>query len=61
MLFGIKRTKGYMETETIAEAVKNNDKKKEMEKPHFLVQDPAYGPGPCGFLPGLCLYIQGKK
>ena len=26
MLFGIKRTKGYVETETIAEAVKKNDK-----------------------------------
>ena len=33
---------------TIAEAVQINDEKDEMEKPHFLAQDPDHGSGHCG-------------
>ena len=43
---------------TIAEAVQINDEKDEMEKPHFLAQDPDHGSGHCGILSGICLYIQ---
>ena len=43
---------------TIAEAVQINDEKDEMEKPHFLAQDPDHGSGHRGILSGICLYIQ---
>ena len=35
---------------TIAEAVQINEEKDEMEKPHFLAQDPDHGSGHCGDL-----------
>ena len=40
---------------TIAEAVQINEEKDEMEKPHFLAQDPDHGSGHCGILSGICL------
>ena len=46
---------------TIAEAVQINEEKDEMEKPHFLAQDPDHGSGHCGILSGICLYIQRQK
>ena len=46
---------------TIAEAVQINDEKDEMEKPHFLAQDPDHGSGHRGILSGICLYIQRQK
>ena len=41
--------------------IKLNDEKDEMEKLHFLAQDPDHGSGHRGILSGICLYIQRQK
>ena len=50
-----KSEKYYIQSIAILEKYNEKD---EMEKPHFLAQDPDHGSGHRGILSGICLYIQ---
>ena len=57
----IVKVRNSYQKSTIAEAVQINEEKDEMEKPHFLAQDPDHGSGHCGILSGICFIYRGRN